>query len=61
MLTSESEQLLPFAEVSLGRHRYESCCKAESSKPGSPRMSADGEGRREVSLAIIAKWEAALS
>ena len=34
--------------------------KTESSKPGSPRMSADGEGRREVSLAEIAKREAAI-
>ncbi|MDT3699351.1 MAG: hypothetical protein RO469_07975 [Thermincola sp.] len=43
----------------IGRYRHESCCKAESSKAGSPRMSADGEGRREVSLAAIAKWKAA--
>ncbi|MDT3700401.1 MAG: hypothetical protein RO469_13390 [Thermincola sp.] len=43
----------------LGRHRHESCCKAESSKPESPRMSEDGEDRREVSLAEIAKREAA--
>ncbi|MDT3698643.1 MAG: hypothetical protein RO469_04375 [Thermincola sp.] len=44
----------------LGRHRQESGCKAESSKPGSPRMSADGGGRREVLLAQIAKREAAI-
>ena len=42
------------------RHRQESCFKTESSKPGSPRMSEDGEGRREVSLAVIVKREAAI-
>jgi hypothetical protein len=47
-------------EVSFGRHRHESSCKAESNKPGSPRMSEDGEGRREVSQAVKAKREAAI-
>ncbi|MDT3698084.1 MAG: hypothetical protein RO469_01550 [Thermincola sp.] len=44
----------------LGWHRQKSCCKTESSKPESPRMSADGESRREVSLAEKAKREAAI-
>jgi len=44
----------------IGRHRQESCFKTESSKPGRPRMFEDGEGRREVSLAEIAKREAAI-
>ena len=34
--------------------------KTESSKPRRTRMSEDGEGRREVSLAVIAKREAAI-
>ncbi|MDT3700145.1 MAG: hypothetical protein RO469_12040 [Thermincola sp.] len=60
MLTSNSEAGMAVFGGFFGRHRQESGCKTESSKTGSPRMSEDGEGRREVSLAVIAKREAAI-
>ena len=52
---------MTICEGFIGRHRHESCGEAESGKPERPRMSEDGEGRREVSLAVIAKRETAIS